>query len=614
MLPGFAGAVELTLTSATVHAGQPTTIGVNVDAEAPVRVEFRLDEAPAGVQTLTPGDQVVTLEAKPGWGGHQVIATAGAARAEAILRVLPGWASIIPPLVAIGLALIFRNVLPALFAGVFVGAWLTYGGLVSAFARTIDRYVVEALTDPSHAKIIIFSMLLGAMVAVVSRSGGTQGIIDRLAPWATDSRRGQVATWLMGILVFFDDYANTLIVGSTMRPVTDRLKVSREKLAYIVDSTAAPVVAVFPISTWVGFEVGLIGDALADSGLSMNPYTTFLASIPYRFYPLLALVFGLTIALTGRDFGPMLRAERRARREGKLLADDAAPLANLSDELLTPPEGKPRRAINALLPIVVVIGTTLTGLVMTGSAAVGDYSGSRMAWLREVFAQSDPFNTLLWASLAGLLTAIVLALTQRILTLRETADTTVEGFRSMVMAFTVLTLAWAIGAVCDDLNTAEYLVGLTQGVLSPHLLPAVVFLLAAAIAFATGTSWGVMSILTPLSVPLAHGLAEPAGYLPGGADHSQILFATVAAVLAGSVWGDHCSPISDTTILSSMATGCDHIAHVRTQLPYALGVGAVAVLGCLLPASFGVSPWLMLLFGLIAIVSMIRWRGTRVEG
>ncbi len=612
--------LELEVSSGVrLQGGRPEVrIGV-ADAETPVIVSVTVDGNPAGEFELASGDHSVELETDSldwgslDWGSHQVEARAGGVSASTHLRILPGWASVIPPLVAIGLALLFRNVLPALFAGVFVGAWLAYGNLVSAFTRTIDRYIVNAITDPSHAKIIIFSMLLGAMIAVVSRAGGTQGIIDRLAPYATNPRRGQFATWLMGILVFFDDYANTLIVGSTMRPVTDRLRVSREKLAYIVDSTAAPVVAVFPISTWVGFEVGLIGDALIDSELALNPYTTFLASIPYRFYPLFALFFGLTIALTGRDFGAMLKAERRARNEGKLLEDGAVPLSNLSDKTLQPPEGAPHRAFNALVPILVVIVTTVGGLVATGVAAVGPRTGPWTAWMREVVAQSDPFNTLLWASLAGLLAAIILALGQRILNLRQAAETTVDGFRSMVMAFTVLTLAWSIGAVCEDLHTADYLVGLTQGILAPKLLPAVVFILAAAVAFATGTSWGVLSIMTPLAIPLAHGLAVPAGWAAGTPEHAHILIATIASVLAGSVWGDHCSPISDTTILSSMATGSDHIAHVRTQLPYALGVGGFAVFGGILPASYGVPPWILLLVGLAAIVLVIRFRGRTVE-
>ncbi len=614
-----ATAVELELSAEIIHRGSPTTVELQVsDVEVAQAIDFTIDGQPAGSFRLGEGTHQVTLNSRQPasgltLGSHRVEASSAGTRATTEMRILPGWVSIIPPLVAIGLALLFRNVLPALFAGVFVGAWLVFGSFWQAFARTIDRYVINAITDSSHATIIVFSMLLGAMVAMVSRSGGTQGIIDRLAPYATDARRGQVATWLMGILVFFDDYANTLIVGSTMRPVTDRLKISREKLAYIVDSTAAPVVAIFPISTWVGFEVGLIGDALRDSELAMNPYTTFLSSIPYRFYPLLALAFGLAIAVSGRDFGAMWHAERRARKEGKVLADDAAPLSNLSDSVLTPPEGKPHRASNALIPILVVIVATLVGLLITGSAAVGPRTGTLTAWLREVFAQSDPFNTLLWASLAGLLAAIILALSQRILSLREAADTTVEGFRSMVMAFTVLTLAWSIGAVSEDLHTADFLIGLTEGVLSPRLLPTVVFALAAVVAFATGTSWGVMSILTPLSVPLAHGLAVPAGFAVGSAEHTQIMVITVASVLAGSVWGDHCSPISDTTILSSMATGSDHIAHVRTQLPYALGVGMLAVFGGILPASYGVPPWILLAISLAVIVLVIRFRGRLVE-
>jgi len=548
-------------------------------------------------------------------------ADAGAATEAAAPARDFGWLSVIPPLVAIGLALIFKDVLVSLFLGVFCGALIVYDwNPVTAFARSIDRFVAGALADPDHAKIVVFTTLLGGMVGLIGKSGGTRGIVERIAPFATSSRRGQLATWVMGVLVFFDDYANTLIVGSTMRPITDRLRVSREKLAYIVDSTAAPVASVVPISTWIGFEVGLIGAAIAGLGLDLNPYGVFVASIPYRFYPLLALVLGFTLAASGRDFGPMLRAERRAAATGELVAAGDTPLADFASPATEPPDGIPHRAINAVAPLLTMVVVTVAGLYTSGVDALAaegqgraDYAGAG-AWLREVFSQADPYSTLLWGSLAAVVVAAALPLAQRLLTVKEAMTGMAEGFRSMLLALVVLVLAWSIGSVCDALGTADYLVGLTAGELDPQWLPALVFVISAAVAFATGTSWGAMAILVPLVIPIGHGLSLAAGHAVGSESYMVILLGTVSSVLAATVWGDHCSPISDTTILSSIASGSDHIAHTRTQLPYALGIGALGlVLGDIPTAVFGISPWISLAVGTAVIVGGVLWLGGRSD-
>ena len=374
------------------------------------------------------------------------------------------------------------------------------------------------------------------------------------------------------------------------------------------------MVSVFPISTWIGFEIGLLAAALAALDLNISAYSLFLQSIPYRFYQFLALALGLMIASSRRDYGPMLKAERRARETGEVLADDAAPLTNYASETLRPPEDAPRRASNALIPIAGVIMVTLIGLYRTGSPGVDRAaSDSTFVYLRDVLGNADSYTALIWASFTGVVLALVLALSQRILTIRQSMDAMVEGFKSMILAFGVLLLAWSLGDVCVELHTADYLVELASGNLSPHLLPAVIFLLAAAIAFATGTSWGVLAILTPLSIPLAHGLSIGAGYAVGSEQFSVILAATVAAVLSGSVWGDHCSPISDTTILSSMATGSDHIAHVRTQLPYAMTAGGVGVVVGQIPSAYGLHPFISLLAGIAVIFAMVRWVGKPVD-
>jgi Na+/H+ antiporter NhaC len=578
-------------------------------------VEVLVDGRPIDHLRLNPGTNIVRIDHDLAAGPHRLTARTGDSSQEIQLRILPGWFSVLPPLVAIGLALLFKDVLLSLFAGLYFGALLLFGwNPVTAFARSIDGFVAPALADADNASILIFSTLLGGMVGVISKSGGTQGIVDRLADYATNARRGQIATWLLGILIFFDDYANTLIVGSTMRPITDRLRISREKLAYIVDSTAAPIASVVPISTWIGFEIGLIATSFEQLGLPYNAYTTFIASILYRFYPILALVLGFTIAFTCRDFGPMLRAERRTSQTGRVVGEKDVPLADFDEGALAPPKAAPRRALNALLPVSTVIVVTVVGLLTTGAAVVdrGDYS-TTFKWLREVFSNSDSYRALLWASLGGVLVAMLLALLQRILTVREATAAMVRGFKAMLLALIVLLLAWSLGDICDQLHTADYLVELSSGVLLPQWLPVLVFLLSAGTSFATGSSWGAMGILMPLVIPISHGLSVAAGYPVGSEGFYLFLVGTISSVLAGSVWGDHCSPISDTTILSSMASGCDHIAHVRTQMPYALAVGFVAMLVGDIPTAYGVSPWLSLLIGSLIIVGLVRWFGKRSD-
>ncbi len=411
------------------------------------------------------------------------------------------WWSLVPPLLAIALALAFRDVLVALVAGVWIGATMVAGGNPGiGFLRFIDTYVRGALVDSDHMSIIVFSLLLGGMVAVMSKSGGTVGVVRALEPLATTPRRAQVVTWLMGVLIFFDDYSNTLIVGNTMRPVTDQHRVSREKLAFLVDSTAAPVACIALVSTWIGYQVSLVGDALTKIGSDLNPFAVFVASIPFAFYPIFALVMTFAVAVSNKDWGPMLAAERRAAT-GEVISANSQPLADFNDRDITPEEGTSCRWWNAALPVFMVVASTFAGLYHTGRQSLladGDPSLS----LSRIIGASDPFTVLLWATLIGLTTAIVLAVGQGLLSLRQAMSSTVAGFKSMFLAFVVLVLAWSIGQVCSDLETAAFLQSAVGPTLSPSFIPLAVFLVAAAVSFATGTSWGTMAILTPLAVPL----------------------------------------------------------------------------------------------------------------
>ncbi|MFB6249418.1 MAG: Na+/H+ antiporter NhaC family protein [Salinibacter sp.] len=540
------------------------------------------------------------------------VVAGGTTLRSADTRAIPGWLSILPPLFAIGLALLYRRVVPSLFFGVWVGAVLAIGftpwAVFKGLLDTMQVYVLGALADSSHAAIILFSLMIGGMVGIISKNGGTLGIVERLTGWARDSRRGQMATWALGLGIFFDDYANTLIVGNTMRPVTDRLRISREKLAYIVDSTAAPISCIAFTTTWIGYEVGLVGTAIAGiEGFSQGAYSVFLNSIPYSFYPLFALFFVFVVAYSRRDFGPMYHAEKRARTTGQVLGEEAnVDEAAAEGDELTPPEGTTNRAYNAVLPVLVLIGSVLVGLYATGVQATG-----ADASLSTIIGEADSYAALMWGSLLGVLTAAVLSLTQGILDLEQTVEAWYEGLKSMLFAMVILVLAWGLSNITEVLHTADYLVSVLGEWLPPGVVPAIIFVLAAATAFATGSSWGTMGILMPLVVPLSwavlvqNGMDAPA--------HYHILYSSVSCVLAGAVWGDHCSPISDTTILSSMASGCDHIEHVRTQLPYAMSVGLVALLVGTLPTGFGVPWWGSLLVGGGLLLGLHRLAGTPIE-
>ena len=533
----------------------------------------------------------------------------------------PGWYSLVPPLIAILLALLFREVVTALFAGVWLGALAVAGyNPFAALWRTVDRYVVPSLADDGgQTQIVVFSLMLGGMVGVIARNGGTRGIVEALRPLATSARRGKLATWAAGLAIFFDDYANTLLVGNTMRPITDRLKISREKLAYLVDSTAAPVAAIVPISTWVGYEISLIGGGLqiaseqqltsnpelAASLAAASPFALFLHTIPYLFYPLLALAFVFMTSVMNRDLGPMARAEQRAAQGGGLYRPGAMLAVDTQSEMLEPPEGVPHRWLNAALPVFTVILVVLGGLVVDGrSKAAADAS------LMDVFSAADPFATLLWGSLAGSVLAIVITIAQRILPLRETIEAWVSGMKAMMIAMVILVLAWSLGAVTQDLGTASFLAQILEGQVALEALPALVFVTSAAMAFATGTSWTTMAIMLPLVIPLTVTLGGAEAFA-GGSEYS-ILLGAVSSVLAGAIFGDHCSPISDTTVLSSMASGCDHVDHVRTQLPYALLVAVVGLLLGDLGTAFGLPNFVALGGGVLILFLVLRIWGRTV--
>jgi len=571
-------------------------------------------ELPAGESAELGGLRIESRDELP------LTLRAGTAELPVTAPFVPGWYSVVPPVVSILLALVFREVILALFAGVWLGALAISGfNPLAAVARVIDTFALEALGDVDGGKtsIVLFSLLLGGMVGVISRNGGTLGIVRAVAPLATTPRRGKVATWAAGLAVFFDDYANSLIVGNTMRPITDRLRISREKLAYLVDSTAAPVAALVPISTWVGYEISLIAEGMAlaagQAGTdplvaaqlsAVSPFAVFIHTIPYLFYPLLALAFVGMTSLMNRDLGPMAKAELRAASGGGLFRPGALLAQDTGSEIMEPPAGVEPRWWNAGIPILSVIAVVLGGLWTTGRAGAGPDAS-----IMDVFGAADPFATLLWGSFTGCIVAIGLTVAQRILPLRDTLEAWVGGLRAMVIAMVILVLAWSLGAVTQQLGTADFLAGVLQGNLPLQLIPAVVFVTAAAIAFSTGTSWGTMAILIPVVIPLTVTLGGGVSF--DGGEHYSILLGAISSVLAGAIFGDHCSPISDTTVLSSMASGCDHIDHVRTQLPYALLVGAFSLILGDVGTAFGLPNWIALSLGVAGLAAILRFFGTR---
>jgi Na+/H+ antiporter NhaC len=526
------------------------------------------------------------------------------------LRSIPGILSILPPLLAIVLALLIREVTISLFAGIWLGAIFIFDyNIIGGIFRVVDYFAVKALNTPSHIQIIIFSVLFGGMVGVISRNGGTLGIAHFITRFSRTSRGGQISSWLLSFVLFFDDYSNVLIRGNLMRPITDRLRVSREKLSFIVDAGAATVASIFVISTWIGYEIGLIEGGLKAIGFEENAYSVFIKTIPFRFYPIFALFLVFIIALLNRDFGPMLRAERRAREEGKVIRDGAQLLQKLEEVEKFLSADKPARWINGLIPILVVILVALFGLYYTGKQsliAINNFNFS----IGNIISHSDSYKALLWASFSGCLIAILMSLFQKLLNLREAIDAWFNGIKSMLLAVLILILAWSISLVTVELHTADYLVQILRGSLHPQWLPALTFLVSAVISFATGTSWGTMAIIMPLVIPLAYSLGVDMGFDKSHLD--LLLYGVISSVLAGAVFGDHCSPISDTTILSSMSSSCDHIDHVRTQLPYAILAAIIGVIVGDIPTAYGFPPWLSIIIGFSLLTLFIYFIGKKV--
>lgn len=527
-----------------------------------------------------------------------------------------GWAppersSLLPPVLAIALAIAFRKPILALFAGVWSAAILmrlSGGANVASAAATglvdVATQMFSQFIDPDKQMIMGFVVAMLAMVGVMTVSGGIRGMVDALSRLARGVKSTQIATWLMGVAVFFDDYANCILVGTTMRPLADRFRISREKLSYLVDSTAAPIAGISIFSTWIAYEVSTFAPQLPAAGLSASDgYAVFVQTLPYRFYCLFTLFFVGALVLSGRDFGPMLAAERRARSTGLLVRAGGKPMVGDAATSLAPAPGVTPRAINALLPVLTFVAVTLFEIVRVGLGAHPERTllslVSEFRAITDVLADGQSTRAILVGSCSGLAVSIALALFAGAAS--HIPRAVFVTLRNMGVAVAILYLAWMIGAACAELRTAMFLSELVGPHLAPAALPTVLFVLSAGIAFATGTSWGTMSILLPLVVGLAFNMGE---LIPLGGHVLMVM--SIASVLEGSIFGDHISPISDTTILSSTACAADHIDHTRTQMAYAFTTMATAIVVGYFPCAFmGWSPWIALPVGCASLLMIL---------
>jgi len=475
--------------------------------------------------------------------------------------------------------------------------------------------MVGSLADSWNAGIILQVLTIGGMIAIITKMGGPRAIAQKLAARAKSPVSAQIYTWIMGFFIFFDDYANSLIVGPIMRPVTDKLKVSREKLAFIIDSTAAPIAGLALISTWVGYELSLIKDAYTLLGQpDINAFGVFVETLPYRFYNILMLGFVFYSAYSLREFGPMHKAATRAYKTGQVSNPDSKNLLTEENAMMLPKEGIKYSMANAIIPIFTLIIAAVIGFYMNGKAALDEelllavnsdpYS---FASIRDCFGAADASVVIFQAALFASLVAIGMGLKQKVFTLQEAIETWVFGVKSLVITAVILILAWSISAVMKELGTAIYIVSILAETTPQVILPSAIFILGSIISFSTGTSYGTMGILMPLAIPLASAVGIHTG-LEGDDLHSYIVL-NIGAVLTGAIFGDHCSPISDTSILSSMGASCDHMDHVSTQLYYAIFVGIIAIVFGYIPASFGVSAYILLPLGMLAIALFIRFYG-----
>lgn len=499
---------------------------------------------------------------------------AGEEATEAVSHFYKTPWSLLPPVIAIGLALITKEVYTSLFIGIVIGGLLYSNfSFEGTLTHVFNDGIVSVLADAYNVGILIFLVILGIMVMLMNKAGGSAAF-GRWASTHIKTRAGaQLATVALGILIFIDDYFNCLTVGSVMRPVSDNSKISRAKLAYVIDATAAPVCIIAPVSSWAAAVASYVEDG--------NGLYLFIQTIPFNFYALLTLVMMVFLSLTGMDYGPMAKHEKNAKENGDIFsgmnayAEAAAENSN--------PDGK---VIDLLLPIAVLIVSCVIGMIYSG----GFFEGSSFV---ESFSNADASIGLMLGSAVALIITAIYYFARRILTFKGLAEAIPEGFKSMVPAILILTFAWSLKAMTDSLGAKQFVEALVQNSAGgfQSFLPAIVFLIGAFLAFATGTSWGTFGILIPITLAV-FPLGNPLGII------------CVSACMAGAVCGDHCSPISDTTIMASAGAQCDHVTHVSTQLPYAITVAGVSFVSYII-AGFVPNAFITLPIGIVLMIGTL---------
>ncbi|GAB4130092.1 MAG: Na+/H+ antiporter NhaC family protein [Ignavibacteriales bacterium] len=481
-----------------------------------------------------------------------------------------GFWSVLPPVFAIALAIKTKQVFVSLLFGIWFGWIILSGGNILNGTTATIQALVDVFKDPGNTRTIMFSSLVGALIAFIQHSGGVEGFVNRIYSFLNKLEKRnignsrvivQLIAWFTGVMIFVESSINALTVGSVYRPIFDKLKIPREKLAFIADSISAPTCILIPLNAWGAYIMGLI----AAQGFA-NPFDVLVHAFPFNFYPMFAMAVVLFVIISQKDFGPMKKAEERARTTGKVVRDGAIPLISAEVVSIEKKVGVEAKSRNMLIPIFVMVAMMPLMLVYTGWSNVENINSLPFHLkIFEAIGQGSGSTSVLYSVLTSIFISSFLYASQKIFSFKEIIDLIFKGISGLIPLALLMMLAFAIGNVCKTLGTGIYVAELSKAWLSPNFVPVIVFIVACFIAFATGTSWGTFAIMIPIGVPMAQTL-------------DANVFITIAAALGGGVFGDHCSPISDTTIIASMASASDHIDHVKTQLPYALTAGGITAL------------------------------------
>lgn len=494
------------------------------------------------------------------------------------------WA-LLPALIAIFMCFKTKMVIPSLFAGVFTaGVIISKGNIFKAVSFSLET-IVEQLCDPGNAKLILFTMFMGVGISFIWKMAGSKA----LSIWARNKIKNRksvgIGAWLLGMCISVNDCLIAAIDGNVFRDIAKEQRISSEKFSYILDSTAAPSASLF-ISDWIAFQIGMISQGLLAAGLiNISPMSAYLSSIPYNLYSIFTLAFVGMIVITGLDYGPMLKAEKRAIKTGKFCSDEAQPMLDVSSELGEPKDVKPR-LITFIVPFIAMIVTTIFGFIYTGREGVG-FMG--------VLENADAVTALLWGAFAMAISGVVLSIGYKIMSFKESMDTFIDGMKLMTLTAAILLMAWSLGAVTKQMGLADFLIVILGDSIPAWILPITIFVLGMVVSFATGTSWGTMAIVTPIAIPLVYEVTGDIG----------LALAVPGMALSGSVFGDHCSPISDTTVMASIFAGADHIDHVKTQIPYGVTVASVVFCILLLVGIFRLSPIVFIPLGIFILFMIV---------